>query len=85
MHFFNSTKLLGIRFVSALRSNAQLSTLIPLDKMPDQIKRQHDEIQRNKAEIQKVGAILEEKNVDIQTIDEYKSLEEKLGEYGLSM
>jgi hypothetical protein len=58
---------------------------IPLDKIPDHIKQQQDEIQRIKEGIEKAGAILEEKNIDVQTIDEYKNLKEELEKYGFSM
>jgi hypothetical protein len=64
---------------------AQLSTSIPLDKISDHIKRQQDEIQRIEEEIEKAGVILEEKNMDIQTINVFKKLEEELRKYGLSM
>ncbi len=53
--------------------------------MNDHIKQQQKEIQRIKEEIEKAGAILEQKNVDIQTIDEYKRLESELNIYNLSM
>jgi hypothetical protein len=64
---------------------AQLSTSIPLDKISDHIKRQQDEIQRIEEEIEKAGVILDEKNMDIQTINVFKKLEEELRKYGLSM
>lgn len=44
-----------------------------------------DELQKLNKEIEKAGAILEQKNIDIQTIDEYRELEEELEKYGLSM
>jgi hypothetical protein len=50
----------------------------------DHIKEQHDELQRVKEENEKAGVILKQKNVDIQTIDGYKKLEEELQKYGLS-
>jgi hypothetical protein len=50
----------------------------------DHIKEQHDELQRVKQENEKAGVILKQKNVDIQTIDGYKKLEEDLQKYGLS-
>ena len=40
---------------------------------------------RGEKEIQKAGAILEEKNTDIQTIEEYKKLKNELKKYGLSI
>jgi len=60
-------------------------TTIPLDNLLNHIKQQQDELQKLKEEIEKLGAILEWKNVDIQTIDEYKKLEEDLEKYGFSM
>jgi DNA-binding ferritin-like protein len=62
---------------------AQLSTSIPLDKMIDYIKRQQKEIQRINEEIENARTILEQKNVDIQTIDEFKKSEEELQKYNL--
>jgi hypothetical protein len=44
-----------------------------------------DSIQTLKEEIEKVGAILAQKNIDIQTVEEYTRLEEELQKYGLSM
>lgn len=45
-------------------------TIIPLDKIPDHIKRQQDDDE----EIERAGAILEQKNIDIQIIEEFKKL-----------
>lgn len=41
--------------------------------------------QRLEEKIQQAGAILESKNVDIQTVEEYKELEKELNTNGLSM
>ena len=62
------------RLLDVTNQIAQLSTdeFIPLDRMADHIKRQQEEIQRIKEEIEKACAILEEKNVDIRTIEQYK-------------
>jgi hypothetical protein len=60
-------------------------TIIPLDKIPNHIKRQQDELQKLDEEIEKAGAILEQKNIDIQIIEEFKKLEEGLQKYGLCM
>jgi hypothetical protein len=60
-------------------------TTIPLDNIGDQIKRQQEEIRTVNDEIEKAGAVLKKMNVDIQTIDEYKNLKEKLERSGLSM
>lgn len=49
------------------------------------MKQRIEEKHRLEYEIQKAGAILEGKNVDIQTIEEYKKLEEELKKHGLSM
>src|SRR5207249_6368877 len=48
------------------------------------VKQKIEEKERLEEEIQNGGAILEGKNVDIQTVDEYKKLEEELKEHGLS-
>ncbi len=62
-----------------------ISDSMPLEMMSDHIKRQQDEVQKIKEEIEKAGAILEQKNVDIQTIDEYKKMEKELNTYNLSL
>jgi hypothetical protein len=57
----------------------------PLDKIPDHIKQQQNVVEKLKDEIEKAGAISEQKNVDIQINQECKVLEEELQKYGFSM
>ena len=66
------------KLVDIANQIAQLSKSesIPLDMLADHIKRQQDEKQRLEEEIQNAGAILESNNLDIQTVEEYKRLEE---------
>jgi hypothetical protein len=52
---------------------------------PVYVKQKIEEKQRIQEEIQKARTILEQKKVDIQTIEEYKKLEEELMKYGLSV
>jgi hypothetical protein len=49
------------------------------------VKQKIVEKQRTEQEIQILGAILKERNVDIQTIREFKKLEGELEKYGLSV
>lgn len=42
-------------------------------------------MQRIKGDIEKAGAILEQKNIDIQTVEAYKRLEKELEKIGLTM
>jgi division protein CdvB (Snf7/Vps24/ESCRT-III family) len=63
---------------------AQITT-IPLDTIADHVKRQQDELQKPKEEIGKADAILEQKNGEIQAIQEYKKLKEELQKCGFSM
>jgi hypothetical protein len=66
---------------------AQLSTSesIPFDGMADYIKQQNEEKQRLQEEIQEAEAVLQSKNTDIQTLNNYKKLEEQLKSQRLSM
>src|SRR5207253_10797645 len=54
-------------------------------EVPKYMKQRIEQKQRLEEEIQKAGAILEEKNVEIQTIEEYKKLKNELKKYGLSI
>jgi len=56
------------KLIDTANQIAQMTT-IPLDKIPDNIKQQQDELQKLKEEIEKAGAILEQKNVHVQTIE----------------
>jgi hypothetical protein len=66
---------------------AQLSTseLIPLDRMADYIKQQKEEKQRLEEKIQETEDVLQSKNIDIQTLNNYKKLEEQLNSHRLSL
>jgi hypothetical protein len=50
-----------------------MSESIPLDMLADHIKRQQDEKQRLEKEIEEAGSLLQSKNIDIQTINEYRN------------
>lgn len=56
------------KLVDTANQIAELSESISLDKVPEHIKLQQDELQTLNEEIKKAGVVLEEKNVDIQTI-----------------
>jgi hypothetical protein len=61
------------------------SESIPPIEVPSYLKAKTKEKKRLEEEIQKAGAILEEENVDIQIIEEYKKLKNELKKYGLSI
>src|SRR5436309_6883787 len=61
------------------------SESIPLTEVHAYVKKKMEQKNRLEEEIQKAAAILEQKNVDIQTIEEYKKLEEELKTHCLSM
>ena len=61
------------------------SESIPPTEVPAYVKRRVEEKTKLDEEIQKAGAILEEKNVEIQTIEEYKKLKNELKKYSLSI
>jgi hypothetical protein len=63
---------------------AKTESISPAE-VPAYVKQKMEEKQRIEEEIQKAGAILEEKNVQIRTIEEYKKLEEELKNHGLSL
>jgi hypothetical protein len=63
---------------------AKSESIAPAD-VPGYVKQKMEEKQRIEEEIQKAGAILEDKKIGIQTIEEYEKLEERLKKYGLSM
>ncbi len=62
---------------------AKSESIPPVD-VPIYIKQKLEEKQRLEEQIQEVGAILEGKNVDIQTINKYNQLEAELKKHGLS-
>ena len=61
------------------------SESIPPAELPAYVKQKIEEKQTYEEQIQQAGAILEGKNLDIQTINEYKQLEEELKKHGLSI
>ncbi|PWU79443.1 MAG: hypothetical protein DLM72_17305, partial [Candidatus Nitrosopolaris wilkensis] len=65
---------------------AQLSTSesIPINALAEHIKQQQQEKQRLDEEIKQAGAILQSKNVDIETINEFTRLREELSKHRLS-
>jgi hypothetical protein len=63
---------------------AKSESIAPAD-VPGYVKQKMEEKHRLEEEIQIAGAILEDKKIDIQTIEEYERLEERLKKYGLSM
>lgn len=75
------------KLIDVANQIAQLSRSesIPLEELEGYIKQKEEEKQRLEEEIQKAGAILEGKNLHIQTINEYKQLEEELKKHGLSI
>src|ERR687886_300441 len=57
---------------------------IPLDQIPDYIKQKLEEKQKIDEEIKQADAILQSKNVSIQTINEYIQLKKELRKHGLA-
>jgi hypothetical protein len=64
--------------------NISRSESIPLDQVPVYIKEKLEEKQKIDEEIKQANDVLHSKNIDIETIDEYIILNEKLKEYDLS-
>jgi len=66
---------------------AQLSRCesIPLAELEGHVKQKNEEKQRLEEEIQRAGAILLSKNVDIEMIGEFKQLKEHLSKHNLSL
>jgi hypothetical protein len=60
------------------------SESIPPAEVPAYVKQKIEEKQTYEEQIQQAGAILEGKNLDIQTINEYKQLKAELSKYHLS-
>jgi len=58
---------------------------IPPTKVPAYIDQKIEEKKRLEDEIQKLRAILDQENIDIQIIEEFKKLKEELRKYGLSI
>ena len=64
--------------------NVSIFESIPLEDMECHLKQKEEEKQRLEEEIKHSRAILESTNVDVQTINEHKQLEEELSKYDLS-
>ena len=75
------------KLIDTANQIAQLSASgsIPLDMMGGYVKQQIEKKQRPEEEIQKAEAVLQSKNTDIQTLTNYKKLEEQLNSQRLSM
>jgi hypothetical protein len=58
--------------------------LIPLDQVSGYIRKKLEEKQNIDEEIKQADAVLQSKNISIETINEYVKLNEKLNEYNLS-
>jgi hypothetical protein len=58
---------------------------IPLDKVEDHIKGQKEEKEKLQKEVEKARGILKQTNIKVQTVKEYKKLEEELRKSGLSV
>ncbi|MDQ6668712.1 MAG: hypothetical protein M3Y53_10890 [Thermoproteota archaeon] len=61
------------------------SESIPLEHLENHVKQKEVEEQRLEEEIQSAGAILQSKNVDIETINEFIKLKERLSKHNLSL
>ena len=57
---------------------------IPLDQVPNYIEKKLEDKQKIDDQIKEADAILQSKNVNIETINEHVKLNEKLNEYNLS-
>jgi hypothetical protein len=75
------------KLIDTANQIAQISTSesIPLDLMADYIRQQKEDKQRLEDEIQEAKVVLQRKNVDIQTLNNYKKLGEQLNSQRLSM
>ena len=61
------------------------SESIPPAEVPVPIKQKLEEKQRLEEQIQEAGAVLQSKNVDIETINEFNQLKEHLSKHNLSL
>ena len=57
---------------------------IPLDRVPNHIQQKLEQKKKIEDDIQQADAVLQSKNVSIETINEHVKLNEKLNEYNLS-
>ena len=75
------------KLIDAANQAAQISMSesIPLDMLADHIKLQQEEKQRLEKEIEEAGTLLQSKNIDIQSVNEYKRLKEELNVHGTSL
>jgi hypothetical protein len=75
------------KLIDTANQIAQISTSesIPLDRIVDYISQQMEKKQRLQEEIQESEAVLQSKNTDIQTLNNYKKLEEQLNSQHLSL
>jgi hypothetical protein len=71
------------KLIDTANQIAQLS--IPLNKIEDHIKRQKEEKEKLKKEVEKARNNLKQTNIGVQTVKEYKRLEVELHKIGLSM
>jgi hypothetical protein len=72
-----------IEFVNELFNISKLES-IPLDQVSGYVREKLQEKQKLDEEIKQANDILQSKNVNIETIDEYIRVSEKLNEYSLS-
>ncbi len=75
------------QFIDTANKIVQLSASesIPLDKIEDHINGQLEEKEKVEKEVEKSREILKQTNINIQTVKEYKRLEDELQKGGLSM
>jgi hypothetical protein len=75
------------KLIEVANQVAQLSRSksIPLEDLEGHVKRKEEEKQILEEQIQKASAILQSKNVDIETINEYNQLKEHLRKHNLSL
>jgi hypothetical protein len=75
------------KLIDTANQVAQLSRSesIPLGSLPGHIRQYEEEKQRIEQEIEQARAILESKNVDIETISEFNQLKEHLSKHNLSL
>src|SRR5206468_4253243 len=73
-----------VELVNQLHEISKSESILPME-VPGYVKQKIEEKKRLEEEIQKTGAILEEKNIDIRYIEEYKKLKDELKKYGLSI
>jgi hypothetical protein len=82
----NSSSLPSERIIELLYQLHQISkeATIPLDQVSGYIKQKLEEKQKIDEEIRQANDVLQSNKINIETIDEYIRVSEKLNEYGLS-